>query len=154
MTHISNVTYIFRDEVLGFSLQALDRDIAVKILVADDDPITRAMIAVPLRATCGLEVVEAADGQEARTLFGKIFFHAVVVGWQMPGMTGLDLTRSIRLTGSHVPILMITAQSDRQLVVKAIKAGISDFLLKPFTADALWEKVTRLLSSEHATMVY
>jgi len=68
-----------------------------------------------------------------------------VIDWQMPGMNGLDFTRSIRLTGSAVPILMVTAQSDRQHVMKAIKAGISDYLLKPFEADVLWSKLSRLL---------
>ena len=63
----------------------------------------------------------------------------------MPGMSGLDFTRSIRLTGSPVPILMVTAQSGRQHVLKAIKAGISDYLLKPFDANLMWSKVSRLI---------
>jgi two-component system chemotaxis response regulator CheY len=117
----------------------------VKILIADDDPISRAMICVPLRTSADLEVVEAADGQQARALFDKNKFAAVVIDWQMPGMTGLDFTRSIRLTGSQVPILMVSAQSDRQHVMKAIKAGISDYLLKPFDANVLWSKVSRLI---------
>jgi two-component system chemotaxis response regulator CheY len=121
------------------------RNQAVKILIADDDPISRAMISVPLRASAGMEVVEAANGQEARSLFDKNQFDAVVIDWQMPGMSGLDFTRSIRLTGSQVPILMVTAQSGRQHVIKAIKAGISDYLLKPFEANVLWSKVSRLI---------
>jgi two-component system, chemotaxis family, chemotaxis protein CheY len=116
----------------------------VKILIADDDPISRAMITVPLRASA-VEVVEAEDGQQARSLFDKNQFDAVVVDWQMPAMSGLDFTRSVRLTGSKVPILMVTAQSDRTQVLKAIKAGISDYLLKPFDAGVLWAKVCRLM---------
>jgi two-component system chemotaxis response regulator CheY len=121
------------------------RNDVVKILIADDDSISRAMICVPLRTSADLEIVEAANGQQARALFDKYQFDAVVVDWQMPGMTGLDFTRSIRLAGSNVPILMVTAQSDRQHVVKAIKAGISDYLLKPFDATVLWSKVSRLI---------
>ena len=68
-----------------------------------------------------------------------------MIDWQMPGMSGLDFTRSIRLSGCQVPILMVSAQSDRQHVVKAIKAGISDYLLKPFEAAVLWSKVSRLI---------
>ena len=117
----------------------------MRILIADDDPISRAMISVPLRTANDLEVVEADNGQQARALFDKNQFDAVVIDWQMPGMTGLDFTRSIRLTGSHVPILMVSAQSDRQHVIKAIKAGISDYLLKPFEATVLWSKVSRLI---------
>ena len=117
----------------------------MKILIADDDPISRAMISVPLRVTAGLEIVEAENGQQARALFDKNQFDAVVIDWQMPGMTGLDFTRSIRLTGSKVPILMVTAQSDRKYVVKAIQAGISDYLLKPFEADVMWSKLSRLI---------
>jgi two-component system chemotaxis response regulator CheY len=117
----------------------------VKILIADDDPISRAMISVPLRTSADLEIVEAANGQQARALFDKSHFDAVVIDWQMPGMSGLDFTRSIRLSGSQVPILMVSAQSDRQHVIKAIKAGISDYLLKPFEATVLWSKVSRLI---------
>jgi two-component system chemotaxis response regulator CheY len=117
----------------------------VKILIADDDPITRAMISVPLRASADLEIVEAANGQQARALFDKSHFDVLVIDWQMPGMSGLDFTRSIRLTGSQVPILMVSAQSDRQHVMKAIKAGISDYLLKPFEATVLWSKISRLI---------
>jgi two-component system chemotaxis response regulator CheY len=127
------------------SLKLPWRATAVKILIADDDPITRAMITVPLRASAGVEIVEATNGQEARMLFDKNEFDAVVVDWHMPGMTGLDFTRSIRFTGSRVPILMVTAQSDRKQVVMAIKAGISDYLLKPFDAGVLWDKINRLL---------
>jgi two-component system, chemotaxis family, chemotaxis protein CheY len=117
----------------------------MKILIADDDSISRAMISVPLRAAEGVEVVEAENGQQARALFDKSYFDAVVVDWQMPGMSGLDFTRSIRLTGSKVPILMVTAESDRRQVIKAIKAGISDYLLKPFDANVMWHKVSRMI---------
>ena len=117
----------------------------VRILIADDDPIGRAMISVPLRTSADLEVVEAANGQQARALFDKGHFDAVVIGWQMPGMTGLDFTRSVRLTGSQVPILMVSAQSDREHVIKAIKAGISDYLVKPFEATVLWSKISRMV---------
>ncbi len=117
----------------------------MKILIADDDPISRAMVSVPLRTSADLEIIEASNGQQARALFDKHHFDAVVIDWQMPGMSGLDFTRSIRLSGCQVPILMVSAQSDRQHVVKAIKAGISDYLLKPFEAAVLWSKVSRLI---------
>jgi two-component system, chemotaxis family, chemotaxis protein CheY len=116
-----------------------------KILIADDDAISRAMITVPLKAVGDLEIIEASDGQKARSLFDKHIFDAVVIDWQMPGMSGLDFTRSIRLSGSRVPILMVTAQSSREQVLKAIKAGISDYLRKPFDTTLLWSKLSRIL---------
>ena len=117
----------------------------MKILVAENDSITRALICVPLRTVAELEVIEAADGQWARALFDKNLFVAVVIDWRMPGLNGLDFTRSVRLVGSHAPILMISAYKDRWQVLRAIKAGISDYLLIPFEADALWSKLTRLI---------
>lgn len=60
-------------------------------------------------------------------------------------MTGLDFTRSIRLAGSHVPILMVSARASRRDVIKAIRAGISDYLLRPFDSNVLWRKVNRML---------
>lgn len=117
----------------------------MKILVADDDAVIRTLMCVPLRTLAYLEVIEAADGQQARALFDKNQFAAVVIDWLMPGMTGLDFTRSIRLTGSRVPILMVSGQSDRQQVIKAIKAGVTDYLIKPFDVKVLCDKVNRLL---------
>ncbi len=117
----------------------------MKILVAENDSITRDMICVPLRTSADVEVIETANGQQARALFDKNLFVAVVIDWQLPGMTGLDFTRSIRLAGSHVPILMVSARASRRDVIKAIRAGISDYLLRPFDSNVLWRKVNRML---------
>lgn len=113
----------------------------MKILVADDDPLSRAMIAVPLGAIPGVEMVEAADGDQAWTLLNQESFGAVILDWRMPGKDGLKLTKAIRATGSKIPILMVTVESERENVLKAHAAGVSDYLVKPF--DSAWHPGSR-----------
>ena len=122
----------------------------MKILVADDDPLSRAMIVVPLGTIPGVELVEAADGDQAWNLISRESFGAVILDWRMPGKDGLNITRAIRATGSKVPILMVTVESERQHVLKAHAAGVSDYLVKPFDSKVLWKKLTRLISENQA----
>ena len=118
----------------------------MKILVADDDPLSRAMIAVPLGAMPGVEMVEAADGDQAWKLLGQGTFGAAILDWRMPGKDGLKLTKAIRDAGSKIPILMVTVESERENVLKAHAAGVSDYLVKPFDPKVLWKKLSRLIS--------
>ena len=63
--------------------------------------------------------------------------------WNMPNKNGLELASDIRATGSAVPIFMIATEGEKSRVIEAIKAGITDYLVKPFTADALREKLVK-----------
>jgi two-component system chemotaxis response regulator CheY len=116
-----------------------------RILVADDDPLIRALISVSLGASCKLEMVEATDGTETLRRLRTAEFDAVILDWQMPGKSGLEIVRTIRSRGSRMPILMITAEARKNHVIEALKAGVSDYLIKPFDAHVLREKLERLL---------
>jgi two-component system chemotaxis response regulator CheY len=114
-----------------------------KVLVVDDSGTMRKIIIRALN-TVGLnEVVEAADGNEGLTAFKQHEFKLVMTDWNMPVKSGLELTGDIRATGSRVPIFMVTTEGERDRVMEAIKAGITDYLVKPFTADVLREKLTK-----------
>ncbi len=65
--------------------------------------------------------------------------------WNMPSKTGLEVTQSIRADGGRVPIIMITAEAEKSRVIEAIKAGVTDYLIKPFTPEMLREKIERML---------
>jgi len=81
--------------------------------------------------------VEASGGIEALERFQPGQFDLVLTDWNMPGKTGLEVVREIRAQDANVPIIMVTTEAERQRVVQAIEAGVTDYLVKPFTADTL-----------------
>jgi two-component system chemotaxis response regulator CheY len=114
-----------------------------KVLVADDSGVMRKIICRSLNAAGFDDIVEAADGQAALAMFLKQPIDLVLTDWNMPHKTGLELSREIRLTGSRVPIFMITTEGERARVMEAIAAGATDYLVKPFTPEALREKLEK-----------
>jgi two-component system chemotaxis response regulator CheY len=95
---------------------------------------------------CGLsEVVEAADGAEAIRLFAEQPFDLVLTESNMPAKSGLDLIQAIRAGGAKVPIIMITSEADKARVIEIIMAGVTDYVIKPFTAEMLREKIERVM---------
>ncbi len=116
-----------------------------KVLVADDSGTMRKIIIRSLNAVGIKDIVEAADGDEACTLFETEQFDLVLTDWNMPGKTGLEVVQTIRATGSKVPIVLITTEGEKGRVLQAIQAGVSDYLVKPFEADSLREKLEKHL---------
>ena len=112
----------------------------MKILVVDDDPTCRTIVAIRLKNMGGIEVTQAEDGDKAWALLKRNHYDGAIVDWQMPGKTGLEIVREIRKAGITIPLLMVTAESEKERVIEAIRAGITDYLIKPFdTADAAGE---------------
>ncbi len=120
---------------------------SVKVLVADDSGIMRKIIIRSLTAAGVTDVVEAADGNEAWTRFTEQTFDLVLSDWNMPGQTGLELLTAIRGSGSKVPVVLITTEGEKSQVLNAIRAGVSDYVVKPFEADALRQKLEKFLSA-------
>jgi two-component system chemotaxis response regulator CheY len=116
---------------------------STKVLVVDDSGTMRKIIIRALNAAGLNDTVEAGDGVEAMTAFEKSPCNLVLTDWNMPNKSGLDLTRDLRAKGSKVPILMITTESEKNRVLEAITAGISDYLVKPFTQEQLREKLSK-----------
>jgi two-component system chemotaxis response regulator CheY len=114
-----------------------------KVLVVDDSGTMRKIIIRSLLAEGFTDVVEAADGNEGLAAFQAGQFDLVMTDWNMPNKSGIELTREIRALGSAVPIYMITTEGEKSRVLEAIQAGISDFLVKPFTAENLREKLQK-----------
>jgi two-component system chemotaxis response regulator CheY len=114
-----------------------------KTLLADDSGTMRKIILRSLNALGVNDVVEAADGAQAIMAFQPGAFELVLTDWNMPNKSGLDVTREIRALDAQVPIIMITTEADRGHVVQAIQAGVTDYLVKPFTTDALQEKLSK-----------
>ncbi len=116
-----------------------------KVLIADDSGVMRRIIIRALNA-CGVtDIVEAVDGVEAISRFSQHKFDLVMTDWNMPNKDGLEVIQEIRATGSAVPIIMITTESEKGAVLKAIQAGVNDYLAKPFETDALRAKVEKFV---------
>ena len=103
-----------------------------RLLVVDDDCYNRDMLLRRLERR-GYEVMSAADGREALSMIGDQHFDLILLDNMMPGMSGLDLLRLLRATYSEVelPVIMVTAQSESESVVEALKAGANDYVVKP-----------------------
>jgi two-component system chemotaxis response regulator CheY len=117
------------------------------VLVADDSGTMRKIIIRSLNALGVKDTTEAADGSQALQLFQGHAFDIVLTDWNMPNMTGLELLKSIRATGSKVPVILITTESEKGRVLEAVQAGVSDYLVKPFDTEGLRKKLERFVGS-------
>lgn len=119
----------------------------VKVLVVDDSAIMRKVI-IGILEQIGVtkeNVVEAADGEEGVQAASKNSLQLILMDWNMPKMLGIDALKAIRAAGNKTPVLMVTTEGEKQNVVTAIQAGASNYLVKPFNAEDLKEKIEQLL---------
>lgn len=116
------------------------------VLVIDDSMAMRALLKRILNGS-GFEVIEASDGGEGlERLRGRDDIQAVLVDWSMPGMDGCDFVRAVRAAGTHreLPMMMVTAEAEPDQIAKALAAGADEYIMKPFTRDAVLEKLNLL----------
>jgi two-component system chemotaxis response regulator CheY len=120
----------------------------MKILVVDDFSTMRRIVR-NLLVELGFSnplIQEADDGENALVLLRSQPFDLVVTDWNMPNMTGIDLLRAIRAEESlkGLPVLMVTAENNRDQIIAAAQAGVNGYIVKPFTAITLKEKLTKI----------
>ena len=122
-------------------------DKGMKILVVDDFPTMRRIVRNLLKELGYSNVDEAEDGQAglARLRSGKYDF--VISDWNMPNLDGLAMLKEIRADANlaHLPVLMVTAESKKENIIAAAQAGASGYVVKPFTAVTLDEKLNKIL---------
>lgn len=125
----------------------MDSDKNIKILIVDDFATMRKVIKNLLRQTGYQNVVEAEDGVVALKELKSQKIDFVISDWNMPNMTGIELLRAVRADSelSSLPFLMVTAEALQQNVVEAVKAGVSNYIVKPFTAEVLSEKIEKII---------
>lgn len=116
----------------------------MKILSVDDSAIIRKIIRSGVEVL-DYELVEAADGLEALSILERSPEEIVLIllDWNMPGMDGLVFLEKIKSTASlkHIPIMMVTTESEKENIIRAIQAGAINYLVKPFTIEELMKKV-------------
>ncbi len=118
----------------------------MKILVVDDFSTMRRIVRNLLKELGFANVHEAEDGVEALAKLRGGDFEFVVSDWNMPNMTGIELLRAIRADDAlkHLPVLMVTAEAKRENIIEAAQAGASGYVVKPFTAATLDEKLQKI----------
>lgn len=118
----------------------------MKILVVDDFSTMRRIIKNLLRDLGFTNVHEADDGMTALPVLKSGNFDFLISDWNMPGMTGIDLLRAVRADPNlkTLPVLMVTAESKREQIIEAAQAGVNGYVVKPFTAVTLKEKIEKI----------
>jgi len=123
---------------------ALDK--GMKILIVDDFSTMRRIIKNLLRDLGYTNTHEADDGNSALPMLKGGDFDFLVTDWNMPGMTGIDLLKEIRADAqlASLPTLMVTAEAKRDQIIEAAQAGVNGYVVKPFTAQVLKEKIDKI----------
>ena len=117
----------------------------MKILMIDDSKTMRNIEKSILGQLGYTDVVEACDGLDALSKVAAVQPDLILVDWNMPNMDGLTFVKQCRARGTRVPIVMVTTEAERSRVVEAIKAGVNNYVVKPFTPDSLSARIKETL---------
>lgn len=121
-------------------------DLAMKILVVDDFATMRRIVRNILKQIGFTNIVEADDGSTALEILATDKIDLIVSDWNMPKVTGLELLKQVRADSKlkDMPFLMVTAEAQKQNIVEAVQAGVNNYIVKPFTADTIAEKLKKI----------
>ena len=123
-------------------------DTSVKVLVVDDFATMRRIVKGVLKQLGFKDILEADDGTTALEQLKKENIGLIISDWNMPKMTGLELLKRVREDDElkSIPFIMVTAEGQKQNVIEAVKAGVSNYIVKPFTPETLSEKLEKVFS--------
>jgi two-component system, chemotaxis family, chemotaxis protein CheY len=121
----------------------------MKFLVVDDFATIRRIVKGVINELGYSNVTEADDGSTALPLLRDGSFDFLITDWNMPGMPGLELLKAVRANPklAKLPVLMVTAEAKREQIIEAAQAGVNGYIIKPFTAEVLKKKLTKILNS-------
>ncbi len=118
----------------------------MRVLVVDDFSTMRRIIKNILRQLGFTNIVEADDGTTAWDTLNKDKIEFIISDWNMPQMTGIDLLRKVRGSEefSDLPFLMVTAEAQQENIIEAVQAKVSNYIVKPFTAEVMKQKIDKI----------
>ncbi len=121
-------------------------DTSIKVLVVDDFATMRRIVKGVLKQLGFTDIIEAEDGSLALEELKKEKIGLIVSDWNMPNMTGLDLLKAVRGDANlkGIPFIMVTAEGQKENVVEAVKSGVSNYIMKPFTPETFSEKLQKV----------
>lgn len=123
-------------------------DKTIKVLVVDDFSTMRRIVKNLLRDLGFTNVAEAEDGAVALQMLRTVNFNLVLLDWNMPEMDGLTVLKEMRKDPKlkDIPVLMVTAEARREAIIEAAQAGVNGYVVKPFTANILKEKIEKIFA--------
>ena len=123
-------------------------DLSMKVLVVDDFATMRRIIKNVLKQIGFSNILEADDGTTALALLKENKIDLIISDWNMPKMNGLDLLKTVRGTDDtkDLPFIMVTAEAQKENVLMAVQAGVNNYIVKPFTADAVQDKLKQVFN--------
>ncbi|RLC23759.1 MAG: response regulator [Deltaproteobacteria bacterium] len=124
-------------------------DLNMKVLVVDDFATMRRILRNILKQIGFTNINEADDGKSALKMLKKERFDLVMCDWNMPEMPGIELLKAIRSDEElkDLPFVMVTAEAQKENILEAVKAGVSNYVVKPFTAETIGEKLEKVFGS-------
>ena len=127
-----------------------DLDLTMKVLIVDDMLTMRRILRNVLKEIGYTNVRDAKDGEEAFNTLKIGGYGLVVTDWNMPVMTGLELLKAIRADAElkTLPVLMVTAEAQKENIIEVVQAGVSDYIVKPFTGDGLQKKLVKIFAKK------
>lgn len=122
-------------------------DTTIKVLIVDDFATMRRILKNILKKIGFTHILEADDGSNALKLLEKEKVDLVISDWNMPKMTGLEFLKAVRSNTAFkdLPFLMVTAEAQKQNIIEAVQAGVSNYVVKPFTEEVITEKLAKIL---------
>lgn len=123
-------------------------DKSINVLIVDDFASMRRIISTCLKQLGFNYLFEAIDGEDALRILGKRKVGLIVSDWNMPKMNGLELLKFVRADDKHkhIPFLMLTTEGHKENVVEAVQAGVSNYIVKPFTLETLKTKLDKIFA--------
>jgi two-component system chemotaxis response regulator CheY len=120
----------------------------MKFLVVDDSSTMRRILINTLSKLGYRDVVEAANGREGIDRLAAHQIDVIITDWNMPEMTGIEFIRSVRSSEKHtkLPVLMVTTNAAKDDIVEALRSGVTNYVVKPFTPDTMREKIEAVLA--------
>ncbi len=121
-------------------------DLNMKVLVVDDFATMRRILKNVLRQIGFKNISEAENGRDALSQLKKEKFDLILCDWNMPEMSGLELLQAIRADDNlkDIPFVMVTAEAKKENIIEAVKAGVDSYIVKPFTAETIGEKLKKI----------
>ncbi len=122
----------------------------IKILVVDDAPMIRRILKNLLKEMGFTNVEEAEDGMVALQKLRSQKYDFVITDWNMPNLTGIELVQEIRKDPNlkHLPIMMVTAEAKKENIILALKSGVNNYIVKPFTPENVKAKIEAIFSAK------
>ena len=122
----------------------------IKILVVDDAPMIRRILKNLLKEMGFTNVDEAEDGMVALQKLRSQKYDFVITDWNMPNLTGIELVQEIRKDPNlkHLPIMMVTAEAKKENIILALKSGVNNYIVKPFTPENVKAKIEAIFNAK------